>query len=276
MADDVQSPADSGADQGSEAADSGLYNLDSVAPEVREQLEPHLKAIQGNVEKKFREHADQRKQWQPYEELGLSDIKPEELQGLLEFAKNANDPEWFSNWWKTAGTEMNLFEAPKQDDLGLEGVEDDLTPEKVQELVAEQIAAKVSPLEKSLQEQEQARKVEQANEEITAAFSQIEADNASLFQGSAEDKEKVQEAISRLAYSYAEDSSLSVEDTIQKGFEDYKSLIGQGEKGLFEKKVDQPQTPEGPGATSTSPEKITSFDDPRLKARAKARLENAG
>lgn len=272
MADDVQSPA---GDQGAETTDSGLYDLDSVAPELRDQFVPHLKAIEGNVTKKFQEAAEYKKQWQPYEELGLSDIKPEELQGLLEFAKNANDPEWFANWWKTAGTEQGLFEqaAPETDDLGLE---DDLSPEKVQELIEKGVAERLSPIEKTLQEQEQARRVEQANEEITAAFSKIEADNASLFEGkSAEEKEQVQEAINRLAYSYSDDSSLSVEEMLTKGLEDYKSFIGQGEKGLFEKKAEQPQAPEGPGAASTSPDKIASFDDPRLKAAGLERLKQS-
>ncbi len=274
MADgDVQSP---GGDQGDTAAtDSGLYDLDSVAPEVREQLVPHLKAIEGNATKKFQEAAEYRKQWQPYEELGLTDIQPEQLQGLLEFAKNANDPEWFSKWWTDAGKELGLHpDDTGSDDLGLEDAED-LSPEKIQELVAEAVSEKLSPIEQTLQEQEQARKVEAANEEIDAALSKIESDNAQLFGGDAEQKQKVQEAINRLAYSYADDSSLSVEEMIHKGFDDYKSLIGQGEKGLFDKKVEQPQTPEGPGATSTSPEKIASFDDPRLMAQAKERLKKA-
>jgi hypothetical protein len=275
MADDVQ-PADN-AGQGAEATDSGLYDLDSVAPEVREQLVPHLKAIEGNVTKKFQEAAEYRKQWQPYEDLGLTDVKPDELQGLLEFAKNANDPDWFSNWWKQAGDEMGLFEkhaSPSTDDLGLDDPDTDLTPEKIQELVAEQVAEKLSPIEQHLQQEEQTRKVEQANEEIGSALSSIEDAEPNLFKGDAEEKEKVQDAIIRLSYAYADDSSLSVEDMIRKGFEDYKQLIGQGEKGLFDQKVEQPQTPEGPGAPSTAPEKITSFDDPRLMAQARERLKH--
>jgi len=275
MSDAVQpTPAEG---QGDGATDSGLYDLDSVAPEVRDQLVPHLKAIEGNVTKKFQEAADYKKQWQPYEELGLGDIEPQQLQGLLEFASQARDPEWFANWWQTAGNEQGLFEkfakGPEAEtDLGLE---DELSPEKLKELIAEEMGNRLSPIEKALQEQETARREEKANEEIATAFSKLEVDNADLFKGDAQQKEQVKEAVLRLAHSYADDGKLGVEELIGKGLEDYQRLIGQGESSLFAKKADQPQTPEGPGAPSTSPEKISSFDDPRLKAAGLERLKQS-
>lgn len=276
MADDVQSPdGDQGAAQ---PTDSGLYNLDSVDPEVREQLTPHLKEIERNVGKKLQEAADLRKGWQPYEELGLRDVDPGSLKQLLEFAQLANDPEQFSQWWKTTGEQMGLIDQLQQgqDDLGLEDVGDDLSAEKIQELIAEQVAEKLSPIEQSIKQQQEAAQEAQANEEITDAFSKLQSDNGPLFEGKdAEQQEEVRSAIARLAYAYSDDSALSAEEMILKGFEDYKSLIGQGEKGLFDQKDKQPPPAEGAGAPSTSPEKITSFDDPRLKQQATERLRKS-
>lgn len=274
MADDVQSPA---GDQGADTTDSGLYDLDSVAPEIREAVAPHLKAIEGNVTKKFQEAADYRKQWEPYAETGIKDLDPASLKGLLEFAQMANDPDQFGQWWENAGKEMGLFEkftqnAGVDDDLGLE---DDLSPEKVQELIEKQVAEKIGPIESSLQAQQQQQKEAQAGEEIASAMDSIRSENPTLFEGDQEHQKKVNDRIARLAYSYSDDGSLSAAEMIQKGFEDYKDMIGQGEKGLFEQKVNQPKPPEGAGGSDASPEKISSFGDPRLKLAAEERLRKS-
>lgn len=271
MAEDgVQSPA---GDQGTaEGTDSGLYNLDSVAPEVREQLAPHLKAIEGNVTKKFQEAADYRKQWEPYEETGIKDLDPESLKGLLEFAQMANDPEQFSQWWQKAGEEMDLFNKDEgEEDLGFE----DLSQEKINELISEQVAERLSPIEQSLAQQEQASKEAQANEEINQEMNSIRGENAALFKGDEKAQKKVEERVAQLAFSYSDDNSLSAAEMIRKGFEDYQEMIGQGEKGLFDQKANQPGTPEGAGAADLSAEKITSFDDPRLKQSAREQLRQS-
>lgn len=266
-------PGGDGGDQGAEGTDSGLYDLDSVDPEIRDQLQPHLKAIEANATKKFQEAAEYRKGWQPYEELGLRDMDPQGLKQLLEFAQLTQDPDQFDQWLKVAAEERGLLNG-ESDDLDLEDP-DELSSEKVQELIEKQVAEKLSPIEQSLTQQQEAAKVEQANSEISDALEAIKADNSSLFEGKKpEEQEEVTNAIVRLAYTHSDDSSLSVEEMIQKGFEEYKGFIGQGEKALFDDKSKQPSTPEGPGAAHTSPDKITSFDDPKLQASALAKLRN--
>lgn len=250
--------------QGADVTDSGLYDLDSVAPEIREHLAPHLKAIEGNVTKKFQEAAEYRKGWAPYEELGIKDVPAETVGELLNFLQVAGNPEQFAEWWKAAGEERGLFDQTQAPGLEMENV-DDLSADKIQELIAEQIAKSLNPIQETLQAQEQKRLEQEANQEITQQLEQIRKDNPDLPQGA-------ENAIVRLAYSYADEDG---SDAIQKGFEEYQALIGQGEKGLFEKKVDQPQAPEGPGAPSTAPDAITSFGDPRLKAAAAERLRKS-
>jgi hypothetical protein len=261
MADDVQ-PADAG--QGDATTDSGLYDLDSVAPEIRDAVAPHLKAIEGNVTKKFQEAADYRKQWSPYEEVGIKDVPPETLQELLAFAKMASDPtqsDQFNEWLKTAAEERGLM-GESVDDSDLEVGE--MSPDKIQELIAEKVSEALKPIEERTQQQEQQRLEQEASQEITSQLEQIRKDNPDLPEGA-------ENAIVRLAYSYADEDK----DPIGKGFAEYQELIGMGEKGLFAKKAGQPQTPEGPGAADTSPEKISSFGDPRLKQAALAKLHGS-
>jgi hypothetical protein len=276
MADDVQSPE---GDQGGDA-DLGLYDLDSVDPAVRDQLTPHLKAIEGNVTKKFQEGAEYRKGWEPYEALGIQDMDPAALQQLLDFAQITTDPDQFSQWWKAVGDHMGFFQGQgsNNEDLGLEDFDglDGLTQEQVKELIEASIAERLSPLEENLQSQERDKRVQAAGEELDAALGTIEADNAALFGGDAEEKQEVKDQILRLALTYSEgDENLTGEEIIAKAFEDYKALLAKGEKGLFDQKNGQPDPPEGPGSADLSPEKITSFSDPRLKDAALARLRKS-
>lgn len=260
MADDVQSPE---GDQGVEASGSGYAQyLDSVAPEIREQVEPLFKEFDGSVTKKFQEAAEYKKGWADYEEAGIKDVPAETLKELLAFAQMAQDEGQFNDWLKSQATERGLM-GEAEDDLGLDDV-DEMSPEKIQELIAEKVSEALKPIEERTQQQEQERLEQEASQEITSQLEAIRKDNPNLPEGA-------ENAIVRLAYSYADEDK----DPIAKGFAEYQELIGQGEKSLFTDKANQPQSPEGPGAASTAPEAVTSFGDPNLKLRAAEMLKNA-
>lgn len=244
-----------------EESANGLYDLNEVPEDVREHVVPHLKAMEGGITKKFQEAAEFRKGWEPYEEMGLRDMQPEAVKQLLDFAQMANDPTQFDEWLKSAAEERGLLGGNgSEDELGLEELES-LSPEKVKELVEEQ----TKPIQDTLQQQQQAAAVAEAEQGIEAQLEQIRKDNPDL-------PENAEDAIVKLAYAYADEPNV---DPIEKGFEDYQSLIGQGEKGLFEKKAAQPAPAEGAGAPATGDEKITSFSDPRLEARVAEKIRKA-
>jgi hypothetical protein len=87
---------------GNDQADSslgGLYDLGSVPEELRGYVEDVAKQIQGNVTRRFQEHADFRKTWEPFSQVeGLTDLPPDELQELVQFRDIASDPAQFDDW----------------------------------------------------------------------------------------------------------------------------------------------------------------------------------
>lgn len=263
MSDDVQS-VDTSTDQ-SPATESGLYDLESVDPTMRAALEPHLKAIEANATKKFQEAAEYRKGWAPYEELGVNNVPIEVMQELFEFARIANDPEQFQQWWQEVGETKGFHSAELDtDDLDLTDA-DDLTPERIKELVAEAVSENLNPIQERFQAQDQERALAEANEAIEQQMAQIRSDNPNLPEGAEDD-------IAQLAMAYVDDDP---DNAIAKGFEKYKALVGQGEKNLFAQKSNQPMAPESTGTPATSAEGITSFDDPRLKEQARERMRQA-
>ena len=104
-----------------EATGTGLYDLASAPEEYRPFIEAELKKIEKNVTGKFTEAADHRKKWEPYEALGVADVAPEDLQGLLRLYELAQDETKFDEWLKSTAEQRGLL----GDDAGLDDDEDD-------------------------------------------------------------------------------------------------------------------------------------------------------
>src|SRR5262245_33395237 len=108
MPEDVQpggSPEEAGQPEGQGAPEGtgGLYDLSSVPEDLRQFVEPHLKAIEGNVTKRFQDYSSKLDAWKPYDELGIQDVDPQQLSQLLAFAEIAQDEQQFADWWKEVG-----------------------------------------------------------------------------------------------------------------------------------------------------------------------------
>jgi len=266
MADDVQTGAGEGDVQGDEAT-SGLYDLDSVPQELREHVEPHLKAITRNVDSKFREASEYRKQWEPYEQLGVNNMDPQALAGLLAFAETANDDEAFAKWFEETGRDSGLFEQ-----LGYMKADEPFTdpgefnPEQIAEMVKDAVAEQMAPVNEQLSQQQQEQIQREAEQQVVDTWAQIEADNPDL-------PDDAKDAVLRFALSYIEGDEDDIGQAIGDGFEEYKRIVAQGESDLFAQKSNQPGPVEGPGSADTSAPRITSFED--AKAAAKERLEKS-
>ena len=271
MSDDVQTEgAEAPEVQGAEDEASGLYDLTSVPDELKPHLEPHLKAIEGNVTRKFQEYSEKVKGWEPYEELGVNDIDPETLGGLLEFAELANDPEQFSEWWKETGERLGLFDGiesdededddlyDEDDDFDLEG----LTPEKVQKLVADAVTENLSPLYEQMERSEQERAEQAMYQEITDTLDEIVQEHG----------EVDTDAVLQLAFAYVDDDP---DNAIQKGFADYQRLVSAGEARLFNGKANSTGAGAEPeGAASLTPEPAPN-DFRSAKQQAIARMKES-
>lgn len=254
---------DGGEGQGVEDGTGGLYDLSSVPEDLRQFVEPHLKAMEGNVTRRFQQHKEAMDAWTPYEELGIQDVDPGQLRQLLDFAELAQDQEAFAEWWKSVGERLELF--PKEDvpPDELESLfDEDLTPEKIKELVSEAIAERVDPLYERFDSTEAQRVEQEAMADIQAQLAQIKSEHG-------EDVDT--DAILKLAFAY---SDTDPDNAIQLGLQDYLKLVGKGEAGLFAEKAGQPKPPEGEGAADTRPEPILTFADAKKAAAERLRAAN--
>lgn len=241
---------DAGGGQGGGEGDTdGLFDLSSVPEDYRPYVEPHLKDIQRNVNQKFQDNANYRKQWEPYESLGINDYDPEDLQGLLQFAEIANNPETFKEWWNTVGQENKYF-----DELG-DGEEEyeeegGMDVEALKSTFEEMLDAKLTPIANQTAQFEEAQRVQQAEQHIDGEIAALKEQHG----------EFDEQVVYKLAMAY------DGPDAIQNGFKDYQGIIAGAERDT----VNRGQggiTPEGAGAANTNGKPITSFSEASDLAR---------
>jgi hypothetical protein len=244
------------AGQGQES--SGLYDLSSIPEQLRPAVEPAFKQWEANVTKKFQDHSEYRKSWEPYEQLGVNKVDPQQLQELLSFNEMASDPEQFDAWLREAAMERGLLEQAQQEpsdpyaDLyGDTGLQDQLTPDSIKQMISEQI----SPLMEQAQQQQQQAALQEATDQI-----QTELDSLHEQHGDFPD-----EVICQLAMAYDGPQG------IQQAFQDYQNIIAQTERGVVESKLAEPSVPERGGANTTAPPEIKTWEQARDAAISRLR-----
>jgi len=242
-----------------------LYDLSQVPDEQRPHIEPILQDVQRNVNGKFEQAAEYRKQWQPYEELGVNDIDPSLMEELVSIAQIVDDEEALREWWQGLGSDRGWTDSNQPDDddefdFGFDD-DDDISEtdlKALQEVIEQAIESKTAPLFEKEAEREQQLLMAEAEKEISAKLDSL--------------KEKYGEfdesAVCKLALAYDE------EDAIEKGFEDYQNLIKSAQNGVFEAKTDSPAPPEGAGVPATTPSEITSFKDAKMAAVQRIKANN--
>jgi hypothetical protein len=243
--------------QGAEETSFVGEYLNSVPEDYRPHVEPYLKQIESNVNGKFSEHADYRKQWEPYGELGLTDYEPEDLQGLLQFAELMADEDAFKEWWKAAGQERGLIDElmPEGDDDDDDLLDDENDFESLKSELAQMLDERLNPLYERELTREQEQMITQANESLDEQLAALKAKHGDF-------NEK---AVLKFAYAHADEDA---EGAIQKGFEDYQEMIGETEQSVVQRKSNTPGPPErgdGPANTSASP--VTSYSEAKELAR---------
>lgn len=263
MADDAQpagtepqgTPQEPG--QGAPAeTDGGLYGpiLDGIPNEYHEQLTQRLKENDAKATQRFQQLSERSK---PFEDAGVFDSEPEQLQGWLNLSNaleaavggDQQAQQDVRQWWEGLGQQLGFDgeetgqESQAQDLL-------DLTPDKLQEMIAES----VNPLVERFEQQEQQQQLDDAKAEIQGSLDKILKENPKL------DREEDGQRIMALAYVYGQDS----DDPVQAGFEEFKSLVARGESELFEKKIDQPAPAEGGGMPGSQATPVTSENSKEL------------
>lgn len=259
--------------QGAEAPQGNdLYSpfLEGVNPDIHDQVVTALKAQDAEFTKRFQSLSERTK---PFEENGILDADPEVLNSYMTLADfveaaESGDSEAAAavyEWWDSVGDALGFYEAGEDSDGEQVEVDEDFDPydrSQLSELLAQQVAEQVGPIAEFVEQQAM---TQQEQEALASAEAEIQGQIDQLrseYDISDEDLNEVLE----LAEMFVE----VTDNPVQAGFEKYQSLVSKGENNLFNKKLEQPGTPEGSGPAATTPEPVTSAN---VKDKVRERLE---
>lgn len=242
----VDSGVDSGDTTQGDATQNELYDLSSVPEEYRGYVSDVVKEIQGNVTKRFQESSEYKKQWEPYESVGITDLEPQQVEQLVQFAQLANDPELFKEWWEEVGDELGFTDSLEEfdDDDDEDFDEDDDEDFDIEELIESAVQERIAPLLQQQAQQEQEQLLSEVNQEIESSLEALREEHG----------EFDEQVVLKLALAHDES-----DDPIADGFKDYLGLISNTERKTIEGKRNAPKPPEGPGTPNTNGESPTDF-----------------
>lgn len=239
--------------QGAEGSPASPYQewLDRIPEEAREHVEPVFRDWDSNVTRRFQEAAEFRKSWEPYEELGVKQRTPEEVQWDLQIAQAARDnPQALREWLdQTYGPST-----PQQQAETLEAYVDP-TIQQLEQI----LTSKLSPLEQRLQafsqwqeQQEFAQRRAEADRFVEGQMKELEQKHPTEFN---------RQAIEKLVVQYIQNDP---RNAVPRAFADWQAIRGQIEKDTLQGKLNQPKPAEGGGMVNAA------VDAPKTLAEAGA------
>lgn len=223
--------------QGQQDAQTGLYDLSTVDEALRPAVEQHLKQIEENANKRFREHADFKKAWQPYEELGLNQVDPEQLTHVLEFISQLQEEDTAKDAVRALATELGLQFAEEPADAG--------EPDPVA-----QLDTRLARLEAWEASQQEAKDLAAAQEAIRAEWAEVQAAHGAEFS-----KEEAEDLAS-LAGRFAEEDA-----PVKAAYAFLQRIKGATETALVKQKALEPKPAARGGRASTAATPPDSFEE---------------
>jgi hypothetical protein len=101
----LETPGDGGSGAGEpqqgQGADTDLYSpyLADVPAEMHPLVLDPLKRQNADFTRKFQEASQFRQQWEPYQQLGLHEMDPQEIEGLLSFREQISTDDGARQWF---------------------------------------------------------------------------------------------------------------------------------------------------------------------------------
>ena len=156
--------------------------LDRIPEQYRGDVEPVLKDWNSSVNKRFQDHAEFRKQWEPLQDTGIHQLPVEDVSWLVQFRQALEDPEVMQQWWDGYAQQNGLTRA-QQHSLEDQGVSlDDFNgyqDPQVQQMLEKMLEERLGPVSQQLEQfssrfQQQEQQAAQA-EALTIIEGQVKA-----------------------------------------------------------------------------------------------------
>lgn len=224
--------------QGADAPYSEYLNR--IPEELRADVEPVFRDWDANTTRKFQEAAEQRKSWEPYEELGINQRDPGELEWAMRFVDTLQNPEAIKEWYGEYARERGLADQAETDEY--------IDP-SVSDLVQRQLSAQLGPVAQQLAEISQWRDAQEQQRAEAEAMGQIKSEISSLKakHGDAFNEQMVEKLLPQYIDS-------DPQHAVQRAFADWQSIRASVEQDWTSGKANQPPAAMSGGTASGQPD----------------------
>lgn len=246
--------------QGGEAASDAPYAeyLERIPEQVRADVEPVFKDWDANVTRRFQEHSEYKRSWEPFEQLGVNKLNPEDVQWGIEFRQLAENPQAVQQWYEQYA-QQNGLTAEQAEELA-EAVDPEISALKEQ---LASISQEVVPLLQWRDQQEQVRAQAEAKAEIDQQLADLKKQHGDF------PVEMVEKFVANHIQS-------DPEHAIQLAYEDWTKFRAKIEKDYVQSKLDQPQAAEAGGTPATTPDPVSGLLEAGRIARERLKAERMG
>ena len=249
----AEAPQEVQPDEGQGHASASLYDeaLSSVPEEHRQYVESHFKEWDRKVTEKLQSAAEDRKAWEPYEQLGIRDrFTPDQMSALVEIADALSDPESAKELVRQLAEELEV-------DLGdpIEDDDEDDPSDPVSSLRRE--VEELRAFKESLTQRDQ-------EAEALAALQQEYAEVKGLH--GRDFSEKEEQRLAALAERFARSGS---ETPLKDAYAFISEISGDAEAAVVKAKAKEPKPAEPAGRASSTPDPVTDFDTAQRLLRAR-------
>jgi hypothetical protein len=242
--------------QGTPATDAPYAEyLNRIPEQVRGDVEPVFKDWDANVTRKFQEHSEYRKGWEPYEQIGVNQFSPDEVSWALQFRQALENPQAIQQWYEAYAQQNGLTVEQAQAETAqfLDGSYQD--PDTAN-LIQKQLEQALGPIQQQLEQitgwreqQELAAREQQAMRMIEGQINELKARHGDEFN---------EKAVEQLVAQYIDTDP---QNAVSRAWADYQALVNQISAGVLKSKAQAPSTPETGGAADGAPEPIRSLAD---------------
>lgn len=248
--------------------------LSRLSDEVRGEAQPVFHDWNAHVNKQFEQHAEYRKGWEPYEQLGVNSKDPELVKWALEFAEAASsNPEAIRDWYGSYAQERGLTPAEAAAQAAEQPAEDysfldpSLNLDKV-------LGEKLGPLQQQLEQFAQWRADIEQQAQLEKIDQIIEQEIAALREQHGKDLPEgfdFKDTVNRFASPYAT-AGADPKQVVAKAWADFQAVANQLQTAALQAKVDQPAPAETAGVPDVSPPPLGKGQD-ALRAAQRIALE---
>lgn len=273
MADQIADPVQPDDGQGETGTTDTPYAeyLDRIPAEQRGTVEPIFKEWDANTTRKFQESAEFKRTWEPYSELGVNQVNPDEVRWLMQFRDALNNPQTIQEWYETYATQNGLTPtapaapAAPSADPGLDEFGFPDPNAQLEELLKQQLG----PVQQQLQALDAWREQQESTVRLAEAERYVQGQVADL---KAKHPDEFNEAaVERLVAQYIDTDP---QHAVERAFADWQAIRSQIERETLQSKVNTPAAAEFGGTADGSPMEIKTLADASRIALEQLKLAN--